>query len=173
MSLSLPYDVLKCIFDYVEDNRDLVQCCLTSKIFLRVAQPRLYDTIRIWIMAYDHISRGDRDDLPPEYGIAPNTNALLSVLRQHPHLVSLVRAINWGGSWVDVPDPEQPLIPALPYEPTKLLDELVQLLTSARHFHFAYLPSQRRAETAVYLFSSTAIWTSRVSPISNVSLLCF
>ncbi|GAA5895198.1 uncharacterized protein JCM6883_002353 [Sporobolomyces salmoneus] len=141
----IPYDALECIFEHVEDDQDLAQSCLASKALLSVARPRLYETIRIEVVEYEmQETRGHETISTMRYGLQSKTETLLSILRHKLHLRSLVRTVDLTyDPFLD--DEEMPPTSLLRPEPTELLDELLQLFTSAKHFHLD-LPECYQAE---------------------------
>ncbi|GAA5908874.1 uncharacterized protein JCM6883_004197 [Sporobolomyces salmoneus] len=142
----LPYDVLPSIIDQVEDNGDLAQCCLTSKALLTAARPRLYAIIHILTISYSSSFAAYLGHDFEDYGTNAETHLLLSTLRQHHHLCSLVRYINWKDELVMVEfDCEKPKA-AFPCAPTKLLEDLLQFLTSAKHFRLTGIPGAFQTE---------------------------
>ncbi|GAA5895075.1 NAD(P)/FAD-dependent oxidoreductase [Sporobolomyces salmoneus] len=141
----IPYDALECIFEHVKNHQDLTRCCLTSKALLSVARVRLYETVRIQALEY-HIeeTRGHERIETMWYGLQPKTTTLLSILRQNSYLRSLVRDVDL--TYEAFPgDEEMPPTSLLDPKPTEFLHELLQLFTSAKHFHLG-LPRFYQAE---------------------------
>ncbi|GAA5908897.1 uncharacterized protein JCM6883_004207 [Sporobolomyces salmoneus] len=133
----LPYDALECIFEHVEDEQDLARSCLTSRLFLSIAQPRLYNTVRIRIVCW--INRNENGQLET-YGLSTQTRLLLSKLRQNPHLCSLVRTVNLEGFSVVLEDVDALGPPKPPLEATDLFDKLLRLLPSVQRVWLTRIP---------------------------------
>lgn len=45
MSLTLPFDTLTSVFEFIADHKTLFNCCLVSKAFREAALPSLYQEV--------------------------------------------------------------------------------------------------------------------------------
>jgi hypothetical protein len=83
---------------FVDDDPTLLACCLVSRTFLRIAKPRLYASLHIYIQS----------DTPGSgyYSMPPPTHPLFMRLSAEPDLGALVQQITFLVEFVG--DEEEP-----------------------------------------------------------------
>lgn len=116
----LPPEILDGIFDHLKYisslhyhpqeeiyTEELAKCCLTSKTFLSVARPRLYQSITVLLVTAE-----DYDWCGGQYVIEKRERRLLRTLRRNSHLREMVQEVKIAGSecgeWRMKPDEEEP-----------------------------------------------------------------
>jgi len=125
----LPFELLQAILAHLSTPRDLARACSTSKTFLSIAQPLLYDNLRF--TATENIFVGRHPKLSRLY-VDPASYALLRTLESNPQLQQLVRHVKISGRFIPVVDHETDY--RFDLCPRRLIKRLVEILPIVKLF---------------------------------------
>ncbi|GAA5823628.1 hypothetical protein JCM5353_005080 [Sporobolomyces roseus] len=94
MSTYLPTEALESILFTLEEDLDLVNCCLVSRLFLRIVRPYLYSSLFVRIdQVVDFL---DEQPILTDY-LDSKTAALLHSLNNNSYLTAFVRTLVFSG----------------------------------------------------------------------------
>ncbi|GAA5831142.1 hypothetical protein JCM5353_008777 [Sporobolomyces roseus] len=165
----LPTELLGAILSNVSTRSDLARCCSTSKTFLSISRPLLYDEVTLDLRdGYVPDVAGEwttQNDLVPAY------LKLISTLKSSPPLGQLVQKVNFYGAgargvehfWVGGKDREVKL--------KEVLDEIMNTFPLTKLVHFGNLSNHVDLDEAVHSLQLRKIDSQHSPTLRGFSLL--